>query len=159
MPLQVVPYQLSLFAHIPGLFVRFKVDGRTGDQWLRSVLGYLAWRAGDDWRPASDRFSPERREYLQAARLVLAVRNAPVDSKESASQAGPLPLVFASADAKDISSVACAAARNERSRIQLVALLMQANTALIDRKLLLHFTKAKLTRMLDDALARMERTA
>jgi hypothetical protein len=145
--LQIVALQLSLFALKTSPSVCSEVDGRSGDQWLRSVLGYLAWRAGDDWRRASDRFSSERREYLQAARLVLALRNAPVESNAPAAAAGPMK------SAPQPPSI------DDRSRALIVDELMRLNPALTSRKLLLSLSKAKLIRMLDEARARSERLA
>ena len=147
MPLQVVPLQLKLFPNTTGQFVCGEVGGRTGDQWLRSVLAYLSFRAGESWRRSTDRFNPERREYLLAARLVLAVRNAPVKSNETALEVGRPNRVPVHSET------------DSRGRAQLVDELMRANPALTSRKLLSGLTKAKLLRMLEDARARLERTA
>jgi hypothetical protein len=57
-------------------------DHRTGDQWLRSVIAYLEFRAGDSWRNLSNqklRNSPVRWEALDAIRLIKEVRYAPVE--------------------------------------------------------------------------------
>ena len=46
------------------------VDGRKGWQWLASIQGYLHWRSGAPWRPAQDRWHPDRIYYLDAIRLL-----------------------------------------------------------------------------------------
>lgn len=43
-----------------------EVPQRKAWQLVASVRAYLAWRAGDAWRPASDRFNPEKLPYTQA---------------------------------------------------------------------------------------------
>lgn len=54
-------------------------EKRTADQWIRSILIYLEFRAGTAWRNlsrAEQRRNPQYIEYLEAARLVLSVRYA-----------------------------------------------------------------------------------
>ena len=53
------------------------VDGRTGIQWVRSILSYLDWRTGSSWRPLSHRWHPDRWYYLDGYRLVLEAWNTP----------------------------------------------------------------------------------
>lgn len=43
------------------------LDGRSGYQWVQSVLSYLDWRAGLSWRPARERNHPERVKYVSAS--------------------------------------------------------------------------------------------
>jgi hypothetical protein len=52
-------------------------DSRSGDQWTMSVLGYLRWRAGEDWRKvhlAKERWNDTRWYYLHAFRLMSELR-------------------------------------------------------------------------------------
>jgi hypothetical protein len=44
-----------------------QVDGRSPLQWVKSVLSYLDWRSGREWRPLADRNHPERRAYTDAS--------------------------------------------------------------------------------------------
>jgi hypothetical protein len=44
-----------------------EIDGRNGDQWVRSVLAYIEWRCGDSWRSIRDRNHPDRRFYTDAS--------------------------------------------------------------------------------------------
>jgi hypothetical protein len=52
-------------------------DLRSGDQWILSVLGYLRWRTGDDWRRlhlATERWNETRWYYLHAFKLLNDLR-------------------------------------------------------------------------------------
>jgi hypothetical protein len=88
MSLALVPYQ----PYLPGLEVfrpsgrsEFRAldkngdtfrDRRSGQQWLKSIRGYLSWRAGDDWRALHHegvRYDSARWEYLDACRLVMDI--------------------------------------------------------------------------------------
>ena len=44
-----------------------ELDGRSALQWVNSVLSYLDWRSGREWRPMADRNNPDRRIYTDAA--------------------------------------------------------------------------------------------
>jgi hypothetical protein len=93
MHLCLVPHQLSLFRleaappaaydgrHSPHLEMDNTLrDRRTGDQWRRSIIAYLLFRAGEPWRSMSDpahRNDPCRWEYLDAVRLLDELRYAP----------------------------------------------------------------------------------
>jgi hypothetical protein len=77
--LSAVPFQLLLFPNHPahtwrpfplGQTLREK---RSAQQWIKSVVAYCEWRAGDPWRSLSDpeqRSDPDRWDWLDAARLV-----------------------------------------------------------------------------------------
>jgi hypothetical protein len=54
-----------------------ELDGRKAHQWVTSTLGYLNWRSGAEWRPLSDRWNPDRIDYLRAAYLVKSAQNVP----------------------------------------------------------------------------------
>ena len=46
--------------------VLWNVDGRNGRQWMLSIVGYLAWRAGTGWRSLSQRNEPTYAIYTRA---------------------------------------------------------------------------------------------
>jgi hypothetical protein len=50
------------------------LNGRTAAQFLRSVVDYLQWRSGAAWRPLSQRFHPDRFDYLRAIYFVNAAQ-------------------------------------------------------------------------------------
>ena len=45
-----------------------EVDGRTGQQWFKSIMSYLEWRSGQPWRRVADRFNPTANYYLHGLR-------------------------------------------------------------------------------------------
>lgn len=140
MRLLVVPCQLRLFEFkMDPVLCAEIVDGRTGNQWLKSVLAYLDFRAGNAWRRMDDgahRRAPERWEYLDAIRFIESVRNAPVrEPKER-------PV---------LATVSPAAPEHVDARSVYVDRLMALRPELTNRKLLSGFSKAKLNRMIDEA--------
>ncbi|MFB3918070.1 MAG: hypothetical protein ACE14M_15185 [Terriglobales bacterium] len=54
----------------PAILTPHQVDGRTGRQWVESVLEYLNWRSGRAWRPMSHRFHETVNLCDQARRLI-----------------------------------------------------------------------------------------
>jgi hypothetical protein len=144
----VAPLQLVLFvkgwsrrpAVIPTDLQR---KMRTADQWIRSILAYLDWRAGDCWRNLSfreQRSSPSRWEYLNAARLVSDLRYSfPVP-------AASLPPPKKPPKPHPVSKF------DSLSRAQLVDRLLQADSRLSSRKLLSGLARPKLAAMLTRAL-------
>ena len=155
MALQVVPFQLLLFpgsrAHnwhpSPlGCAVREK---RTGVQWVKSVIGYLEWRAGESWRRLSDpeqRFDPERWDYLAAAR---AVHQAFYRDEQESRLHFALP-VLNPAPAPLPGELELA----ELPRKTLVAALMRENSRLSNEKILKSLKRRKLARMLSELRAK-----
>lgn len=140
MSLQVEPAQLRLFRTQPLKFSIDVVDGRTGDQWLRSVIGYLHWRSGDCWRRLSlpvQRHSPQRWDYLHALKLVESVRYAPIKAK-------PAPRIVARPSRTDL----IARELGAKPRGWLIDQLMAADPKYTNRKLLIRFKREKLANML-----------
>jgi hypothetical protein len=46
------------------------VCGRSGFQWVQSIIAYLAWREGAAWRPESHRFNPVREHFVECVSIV-----------------------------------------------------------------------------------------
>jgi hypothetical protein len=46
------------------------VWGRSGHEWVRSVLSYLEWREGSSWRNEYHRYHPVRWHYIECIRTV-----------------------------------------------------------------------------------------
>jgi hypothetical protein len=46
------------------------VWGRSGHQWVQSVISYLAWRQGSAWRPETHRFHPVRWHFNECIAVV-----------------------------------------------------------------------------------------
>lgn len=153
--LRAVHYQLSLFivgngyspAPVP-LAGDGERDSRTGRQWLQSALDYCLWRAGEGWRRLSsraERESAERWHYLNAARLISTI----LASGAANSQRGPrvvaptLPPLFPE-HVPDKTETKLA----QMPRAELVSALLEIDATLTDRRILSHFTRAKLARML-----------
>jgi len=68
-------------------------DERSGDEWLHSVLSYLNFRAGCDWRElhrAGQRSNPVRWYYLDAIRLINSIGHADA-SKCHCAECNPAP--------------------------------------------------------------------
>lgn len=146
MLLQIVPLQLRLFAHKLDSRECAEYTGRTGAQWIRSIIAYLEFRAGEPWRNRNNschRLSPDRLEYLEALRLISGLLS-PAGIPEKFVANGRKPPVIV----RSLPQV------EPRSRLDLVNQLMQANPALTNRKILLALSKAKLARMLDAAKER-----
>lgn len=68
----------------------WEVDGRKAHQWIASVQAYLEWRAGDSWRPVSQRFHPEREYYVCGYRTLMQAWLGP----EPAAKRLPQPIPF-----------------------------------------------------------------
>jgi hypothetical protein len=117
-------------------------DRRSGSQWLRSIKGYLEWRAGLAWRRGEDRNSPERWQYLDALRLLNGIGR-PVP-------AVPPICVMTPKTVQDIRLASLASWPVAR----LVDQLMQLSPTLTDRRILTHLSRLKLARMLMDARAK-----
>lgn len=120
-------------------------EERTGAQVLRSVLAYLAWRAGSPWRRLSDpkqRNANERWEYLEAARLVRSVYYGAYIPGQPAKLEPALPDPRYPEPSPEELELA------EKPRPWLVNELLQANHALTDRRLLSRLGRPKLARML-----------
>ena len=135
---------------LPKRFIPYEIDGRSGDQWNRSIIAYLEHRAGIPWRNLSrpeHRNAPEYLSYVEAIRLVTRVRYAPERVQVEAAPATDTRL----------------AVLVRTPRRDLVDALMGIEPKFTDKRLLSHFTKAKLAGMLisrRDALPRvLERTA
>ena len=108
---------------------------RTPDQWLRSVIAYLAWRSGDSWLPLSFpdiRNDQERWDYLSAIRLVESIR-----------YTNPAKPTLVPKPTTDRSAVLC-----NQPRAWLVSELLRADRTLTDSKILSHLPRPKLARML-----------
>lgn len=154
--LSSVQYQLSLFqwrSVADSWYMGSDRDGRTSDQWLRSVGAYLEWRAGECWRNLArpeHRNSLERWEYLAAARLVDDVRHG-----EPQRMALALPVL------SPLPSPSRAEIRLAlEPRAALVERLMRVNPSLTDKRLLSHLSRPKLAQMICSApTMAMERTA
>ena len=143
------PFQLVLFATgwlpIPPVMIDLQREKRSGDQWIRSILDYCYWRAGDCWRNLTfrdQRMSPQRWDYLRAARLVSGLRYYVPPAIELVLPAlpslEPSPPKISQFDLL--------------SRPQLVDALLDADPSLSDRKLLSHLARTKLAAMLARAL-------
>jgi hypothetical protein len=71
-----------------------ELDGRRAHQWVTSIVAYLHWRSGAEWRPLSDRWNPERMDYLRAAYLVKQAFSCPSPSTTSSeSLTEPFPRI------------------------------------------------------------------
>lgn len=46
------------------------VWGRSGHQWIRSIVAYLSWREGSPWRPETHRYHPVRWHFVDCVRIV-----------------------------------------------------------------------------------------
>ena len=143
MALQLVPLQLRLFPPKVDPEQCDELTGRTGNEWLRSIKAYLAWRAGEPWRDltrASHRRSPLRWEYLEAIRLIDTHRYAGTDQIETR----------ANVERKAPQPVVPAQKFPSKSRGQLVSELMAIDSTLTNKKILLHLATDKLERMLSE---------
>jgi len=119
------------------------VDGRTARQWINSAIEYCNWRAGDSWRRLSDpaqRHDPERWVYIEAARTLHT-------ALYSTFPARPVPVLDCLTPTRP--SHAQLKYRNWK-RPELVEALLLENPKLTDRRILSHYTRAKLARMLDE---------
>jgi hypothetical protein len=95
--LHLVACQLELFDHRPlpeayiGPIDPYQPDGRekrTGSQWLKAILAYLEYGAGDGWRRLTDpaqRWHPNRVWYLNGIGTIFDLMAGRVPEKE------PLP--------------------------------------------------------------------
>jgi hypothetical protein len=45
-------------------------DARSASQWIESVRAYLRWRAGESWRPVTQRYALGRWYYLDGLRAL-----------------------------------------------------------------------------------------
>lgn len=149
MALAVAPFQLLLFPGSlphnwhPSPLGRAVRDKRTGLQWVKSVIAYCEWRAGDSWRNlsyADQRSDPERWTYLDAARAVHSAfyRDEPTGKLHFAlpvlnAEPPPLPGEL------DLA---------ELPRKVLVSALLRENPSLTNSKLLGAFKRRKLAHML-----------
>ena len=115
-----------------------EIDGRNGLQWLKSAIGYCAWRAGLDWRRSSQRNDPDRWYYLDAIRLMTDVL-----------YTVPKGPAFALPDFSPSPTPAELRYR-EMKHSALVAALMRENPRLTSRRTLMHLSREKLAHMLDD---------
>lgn len=147
--LTFAPLQLLLFPDAfwhnwhPSPTGRGLQDKRTARQWINSVVAYLHWRAGDPWRNLSEgsqRWNPERLEYLDAIR---AVERAFHKIEEPAGLRVALP-VLNPAPPPLPSELQLA----ELPRKTLVDALLCENPALSNRKLLMKLKSRKLAHML-----------
>jgi hypothetical protein len=111
-------------------------DHRTGGQWLRSVHAYLNFRAGDDWRRGDTRNSAERWYYIDAIRFLNGAGRDLMEFR-------PVSTILTSKDISDIRLSSLAS----RPVCDLVDELIQLNPLLHDRKILSHFTRLKLARL------------
>ncbi len=125
-------------------------ENRTADQWLRSVIGYLEWRAGDCWRSQRDRFSPERLEYIAAIRFVQDLRYS--EPKQPQLALPPLSAPCPSPSPVELKL-------RLKSRAWLVDELLRTDPRLTDRRLLSHLQIDKLAHMLFERTAAARRTA
>lgn len=62
----------------------YELDGRKAHQWVTSIVTYLDWRAGREWRPASHRWLPESYVYTQARQIVYRAFHEPVPARRRA---------------------------------------------------------------------------
>lgn len=46
------------------------VWGRSGHQWIQSIIAYLAWREGSSWRPPTHRYNPVRWHFVECISIV-----------------------------------------------------------------------------------------
>jgi hypothetical protein len=143
--LHVVAFQLSLFPWRPDADERqmgqAERDNRTADQWLKSIIGYLEWRAGECWRRLScreQRFSPDRLEYLAAIRTISDLRySSPLQPSLV------LPDLFPSPSPSSLELKL-----RLKSRAWLVDELLRTDPRYTDRKLLMRLQPKKLAHML-----------
>ena len=115
-------------------------DRRTPGQWLRAVRAYLEFRSGNAWRRMSDQrewWSPERLYYVGAIRFL--------NELDAAARPVSAPALAKSTDELR------AAKLSQFPRSELVAQCLQTNPNYTDAKLLSHFTRAKLARLLVEA--------
>lgn len=145
--LSLVPFQLSLpgFEFFLQSFPDQEKEERTRSEWLKSVRDYCLWRAGDGWRRlgrAGQRQSPERWEYLEAARLIISLLAASAVSR--ADQAAQLELDVARGAAIPLSASEFKLTIENRNA--LVAELLR-DPLYTDARLLRSLTKNKLARM------------
>jgi hypothetical protein len=117
-------------------------DRRSGRQWLKAVNAYLEYMTGDAWRRGSERNSPERWYYLDAIRWLNGIGR-----EEALPFQRTISITPRTAQDIRINSLA------SWPLAKLVEELMRLNSKLTNRKLLSHFTKVKLARMLIEARA------
>lgn len=118
-------------------------DKRSGAQWLKSVLSYLEYGAGDSWRRLSDpaqRWHPERQWYLSGIRQVRSVL-AGIPSVSA------LPTRLLDKKTDELRLVRLRA----QTRLWLVNELMRLEPRYTDRALLSRLNRAKLARLVADA--------
>jgi hypothetical protein len=129
-------------------------DRRTASQWLRSINAYLEFRAGTAWRRCGDRFHPERLWYVNGIRYLNGLDLVPAVPLATA-EAAPNTIAITTTESLQI------AALSAWPRIDLVLELMRIDSALTDRRLLLHLQIPKLARMLYERriLSRIEAIA
>jgi len=145
----LVWYQLDLFLYRPvdsGRLVPVQDserDRRSGGQWLRAILSYLEFGAGDAWRRLSDpeqRNSPERLWYLGGIRTINGIETCqPVISQ---------PATFTESPTTNTTVDARLSTLAGEPRLCLVDRLMAADHSLTDKKILLHLSRPKLAQML-----------
>lgn len=129
-------------------------ERRSADQLLRSVIGYLEWRAGECWRDFSrraDRNDQERWDYLGAIRLVSKIRYAE-PRRPQLVLPGLAPASFPT-PTKQVKRLAA------QSRAWLVDRIVQADAKYTDRKILMRLDRLKLATMLTAARTEARRTA
>jgi hypothetical protein len=142
--LSIVPWQLLLFPdarpHNWRPFPAGQVlrDKRSGQQWIKSVIAYCEFRAGEPWRRLSDpdqRNDPERWAYLDAARLIHSKQ---YESERPLLVAPPVLDPFEK-DVRELSGW---------PREALVDVLLMIDPKLTSRRLLRRLTREKLARMI-----------
>ncbi len=96
----LVPYQMSLFDWRPLAEISAKVtdadrDKRSANQWTKSIIAYLEWRAGQAWRYLypTQRLTLDHCDYLDAMSLVRGAARREIECE--AEKQPPLPLLAA----------------------------------------------------------------
>lgn len=145
MSLSLVPIQLDLFPHEPHASrpnwreqEDAERDRRTAEQWRRSILQYLEFRAGEPWRHLGDpsqRFSAERHWYLNAYRETIQAQFAECVESET-----PTPIA-ARDDARSETLL-------KEPKAKILDRLLAADSMISDRRIISGLGKRKLISML-----------
>jgi hypothetical protein len=120
-------------------------DRRTGRQWVASVKAYLSFCAGDSWRRSRDLRNPDSAPFVDAIRILNGIERSSFDPTFDRPIEEPLTIQEALTDSM-------VSLYERLPRPCLVRRLQTARPLLTDTKLLSHLSRAKLARMLIEAL-------
>lgn len=130
-----------------------EIGGRSARQWLDSTIAYCEFRAGRAWRRYSDRQDSEYLDWLDAVRLLMVAKHAPDEPQT-------IHPVLPQLERERVPAPSPAElALMEWKRPELVAALLHESPDFsqspdYSRRILSHFTKAKLARMLAELRAK-----